>query len=699
MALNLWKIGGQPVSYSPLPLGMTNYVTVTNNIFILSVRAKSNSNNKLAVTNNTAVQLTTDFATYTFTVDCTAMASPIVRLYDNNQTGDIIIDSISLVQKPLSKLTINGIDGFLSGKWTLNSNCQVVNDSTLILNATALYQDADLTVNVLPNTNYTFSINGNGKVWIRDSSSGSWNYVNSGNAGTTYSFTTTSAATTILIRLENISATGVYTFSNLMLNLGSVPAPFEPKRGDKMMLPAPKKNLFNLKTAFDGQAVTYDTGILVSASASTTDFIPISPNTNYVRSTSETVVFYDSSKQYISSAQYATTFTTPSNAYFIRANFKTSDKYIFQIEKGTTATSYTPYAVQENKKPQRITTATKGLSFNGVVDAITFPDASDLHLSNVSIETWVNLNLLKDFEVILHKGEGASLTQIDYALWVYASGNCSFITGDGTQTNSVSIASLPINQWVHVVGTFDGTISNIYLNGVLMATYSRTITLKQSTNNLYIGRYSSTNYASPNGAIKYVKIYDRSLSPSEVNSVYDGSPIIDGLVRSIDFTNTNNIIGNMVAPNAHNLIPKFEDNGWSLHQNAKVLGKDVLHLDATTGNQDSFISIPCLPNTTYIYTMSEFVKLGSRMRIGINDGNGAFGTYICESNSSSLYGSFTTNATTTSLTISLINDIATAQPYDFISPQLYQLNGQEGTIHGTPIQLNAYAARKLYSKR
>jgi hypothetical protein len=141
MALNLWKIGGQPTSFNPLPSGAVNYVFVNAKDLIVRFYAKSNPsiNNgvaKLKIRDSNAANivycdLTPVRTFYEVPISKHANANSIY-LVDEMSLNNIIIDSIELVQKPLPKLTINGIDGFQSGKWTLHANAQAVDDETLV---------------------------------------------------------------------------------------------------------------------------------------------------------------------------------------------------------------------------------------------------------------------------------------------------------------------------------------------------------------------------------------------------------------------------------------------------------------------------------------------------------------------------------------------------------------------------------------
>ncbi|QDX01669.1 SGNH/GDSL hydrolase family protein [Staphylococcus chromogenes] len=115
------------------------------------------------------------------------------------------------------------------------------------------------------------------------------------------------------------------------------------------------KNLFRLNEITEGQAVSSTTGELsASQYFVTSTFEPIVPSTQYTQNYGEVLAFYDINKKYISglakssTVKQPRTFTTPSNAYYLRTStikegVDTYNYKQYQIEKGTSATSYEEY--------------------------------------------------------------------------------------------------------------------------------------------------------------------------------------------------------------------------------------------------------------------------------------------------------------------------------------------------------------------
>ncbi len=110
-----------------------------------------------------------------------------------------------------------------------------------------------------------------------------------------------------------------------------------------------RKNLFDKDNAdiSTGYAINPQTGgTYPTTNRSASNYIKIDPSTTYTLTKvndSSSVAFYDSKKTYISGASSFGTKTTPSNAKYLRFDYKTENLAIIQLELGSTETSYAPY--------------------------------------------------------------------------------------------------------------------------------------------------------------------------------------------------------------------------------------------------------------------------------------------------------------------------------------------------------------------
>jgi hypothetical protein len=811
MALNLWKVGGKPTSYNPLPTGFGTVIVLGIGEYVLNIKAKSATNSVLRVINGGVandVNLTPISTTYT--VLFSRKSTDNVFLYDNASKGDIIIDSIELVQKPLPKLTINGIDGFLSGKWSLHPNVTVVDDETLVLNATAGSQVSLVYFIVNPNTTYTFSMYREGRIRLGEFNSsdalvGSFLYDDTSDASGNIVKSFTTSSTTAKIRIELTGYTSAkYTFKRPMLNLGSTPAPYEKKRGDKMVLPVAKKNLFS------GFLVGYINATLTTGLTSTND-------SNYRTSNKFSVIggksyvisganfnrnifrFYDSTGNYLTDIT-ANPVIAPNGSYFAQVFYanknvdSTAGEGNFQIEEGSTASAYTPYSVQVNKKPSRLVPKKNLVNSNDIVWRSSFN--ANYSVVDTRVTGTIAENNVIGYRVpvtpgktytIRFNGTGGNTggwrlygytNKPDYS---YTDGTSNGFTSYSVLPGSPSINTITIganNNWLivgfhggNVLGSFmeyvqmeEGTTLTAYEPYQLVLPKAKTglafdgvkdylqlpsmtmdsieidclIDSVQKAGNTYLfdgrngsefwlsgsARGSSVSKILLNGAdtnindfttipknqrvkLKFIsstsftddvtifQIFDKNAFPNRETKgiIYKVTCYLAGqVVAQYDFTNPANIVGDKVIPNAKNLIPSFEDSRWSLHANAKVLGKDVLRLDATGSWQFSEVALNVTPNMKHKITLNVPTGANGYIEVFVNSS----GSWVSAWSSYNTTG-FEFTPTTNQIRFRVGSNQSGS--FDFIKPQLYQLDGKEGTIVGSPIPLNKRAKRSLYAKR
>ncbi len=173
-----------------------------------------------------------------------------------------------------------------------------------------------------------------------------------------------------------------------------------------------------------------------------------------------------------------------------------------------------------------ITRGAKGRAcgFDGGNDLINISDSNSLDVSNMTISAWVKVANLNSYRMIVTKavGTGSASSNFELRLQV-GTGKVEFVGNGGIGT--ISTNSLTMNQWYHVVGTFNGTHAAAYINGVLDGTPVST-TITTNSRPVYIGERDDLsaygNYKF-NGSIDEVRIYNRSLSATEISALYNST--------------------------------------------------------------------------------------------------------------------------------------------------------------------------------
>jgi len=166
----------------------------------------------------------------------------------------------------------------------------------------------------------------------------------------------------------------------------------------------------------------------------------------------------------------------------------------------------------------RITAGKYGnaLKFDGVNDWVTVNDSASLDLSaGMTLEAWVYPQSLAGWNNVILKEVSGGLS---YGLYANsdADGASAYIN-NGSDRGVAEPAQLALNQWTHLVGTYDGQVQRLYINGIEVAKTAQNGLIQQSSGVLHIGGNSVWGEYFQ-GYIDEVRIYNRALTASEVNS-------------------------------------------------------------------------------------------------------------------------------------------------------------------------------------
>lgn len=183
----------------------------------------------------------------------------------------------------------------------------------------------------------------------------------------------------------------------------------------------------------------------------------------------------------------------------------------------------------------------QAFSLDGLDDFIEVPDMPSLDVQQFTIEAWVFPTSdisggSPDSTSFIVAKESASSNQ--YILGRKNNTACG--SGGGIPTGNLAFhieglsglpndcsdyvngnAYLPLNTWSHVALTYDGANVRTFLNGVLTRTISATGTIPDTTGSLQIGGRIRGGTSFWAGQIDEPAIYNRGLSPSEIQAIFD----------------------------------------------------------------------------------------------------------------------------------------------------------------------------------
>jgi chitodextrinase len=157
------------------------------------------------------------------------------------------------------------------------------------------------------------------------------------------------------------------------------------------------------------------------------------------------------------------------------------------------------------------------LSFNGSNSSVSIADSPSLDLTNaMTLEGWVNPTALGvDWRTVVVKEQPS---QLAYALYAHDGGpgpsGHAFV---GSDTSAGAGSTIPTGSWTFLATTYNGSTITLYVNGTAVATRAASGPIAISASPLRIGGNAIWGewFA---GLIDQVRVYNRSLSPAELQT-------------------------------------------------------------------------------------------------------------------------------------------------------------------------------------
>jgi len=163
------------------------------------------------------------------------------------------------------------------------------------------------------------------------------------------------------------------------------------------------------------------------------------------------------------------------------------------------------------------------LNFDGTDDYIYTNSNTTLKLQSNTFSMWINavdLNAYRGLLEIVSASTGSRYGRI----MSFGSNEIRYHIGYDNFNNSyVSFPNVPLNKWVHLVGTWDGATMKSYIDGVKVGEFSFNSVIPYDGNvllkiGLDPGRYF-------NGKIDDIRIYNYPLTPEQIKTVYNNGAV------------------------------------------------------------------------------------------------------------------------------------------------------------------------------
>ncbi len=189
------------------------------------------------------------------------------------------------------------------------------------------------------------------------------------------------------------------------------------------------------------------------------------------------------------------------------------------------------------KTTDRFGRANNAYLFNGSSNYMQVKNSSSLNPSNITISAFVRLNGFYAGKChgnqILQKGT-VDQEQGVYALRVTDLYNDCAIAADtskeqaggffgdyGASSGAYDSSFTHTGRWIHLVYTYDGHQSKLYVDGKLKITINSTATFSPGVKDVFIGRAESSLYPYWfNGVMDDIRIYNKALCEAAIKQLY-----------------------------------------------------------------------------------------------------------------------------------------------------------------------------------
>jgi Ca2+-binding RTX toxin-like protein len=193
----------------------------------------------------------------------------------------------------------------------------------------------------------------------------------------------------------------------------------------------------------------------------------------------------------------------------------------------------------------------QAFNFNRTDAFVDIPNDYQFQPATVSVEAWVNsTDSTQQYGYIVSKGANGSLAA-SYALYTGPDGGLEFYVSNGQTYVASPDAGSGIwdGNWHHVVGTYDGSVVRLYVDGQEVGNGTPTniqIAYGLPTHNdLVIGAFNGPSLYPFSGLVDEPSIYNRALSPTEIEGLFTSgkSAVVRGVVVNLQTGAATGLVG------------------------------------------------------------------------------------------------------------------------------------------------------------
>lgn len=220
-------------------------------------------------------------------------------------------------------------------------------------------------------------------------------------------------------------------------------------------------------------------------------------------------------------------------------------------------------------EPRRVL-RTGGLYFNGINGYVQVENTVQLSgMNSFTVAAWVCPTKTSEGTIVSKSDNGynkewmlyISPITFKYHFQIYDQQAGTFVEAQGSVVES--------GKRCFLIGTFDGSVVKIYENGTLRNQQSTDVIIRSLTAPIRVGSRAD-NARFYGGVIDEVRIYSRALSNGEIQALYNGFDVRDGLVLYLSLDEgEGNIAYDRSGNNYHGIL--YNNPRWVVKKSSRVL--------------------------------------------------------------------------------------------------------------------------------
>ena len=277
-----------------------------------------------------------------------------------------------------------------------------------------------------------------------------------------------------------------------------------------------------------------------------------------------------------------------------------------------------------------------GFTFNTLGSHVSMPFSPAVQQTNLTVEGWIfaqgtpatQAGILGTWNDL---GGVGTAWRRSYLMWSYQ-GKLEFLCGaGGTIDSATDPAALPINTWIHVAGTYDGTTIRLYRNGTQVTSKAYSGILNTNDQRFYIGRTDAGGDGSDywRGMIDDVSVYSRALSSNEIAAIYaagSAGKCLQSPTLAISPISTNVFTGDSVNLSASDGQPPYQFTIATNNSGGIIDTNTGAYTAGSTAGTDTVSVSDALGSNALATVVVSASNTRPRLANPIPDTNGIYGT-------------------------------------------------------------------------